>query len=74
MDKGLQVVEAIKSRDLRCDELVYNTLMERGMKSKGQGVLLNTSKSYKIEGFEANDVTKPYKFIGFGAMDVSKQF
>eukprot|EP00929_Paragymnodinium_shiwhaense_P027554 TRINITY_DN16151_c0_g1_i1.p1 TRINITY_DN16151_c0_g1~~TRINITY_DN16151_c0_g1_i1.p1 ORF type:complete len:675 (+),score=173.63 TRINITY_DN16151_c0_g1_i1:52-2076(+) len=28
LDKALQVAEAIKTRGLRCDELVYNTLMD----------------------------------------------
>jgi len=33
LDKALQVVEAIKARGLRCDELVYNTLMDGCVKA-----------------------------------------
>jgi pentatricopeptide repeat protein len=33
LDKALQVAEAIKSRGLRCDELVYNTLMDGCVKA-----------------------------------------
>jgi len=33
IDKALQVVQAIKSRGLRCDELVYNTLMDGCVKA-----------------------------------------
>jgi len=33
IDKALQVVEAIKARGLRCDELVYNTLMDGCVKA-----------------------------------------
>jgi len=33
LDKALQVAEAIKARGLRCDELVYNTLMDGCVKA-----------------------------------------
>jgi pentatricopeptide repeat protein len=33
LDKALQVVETIKARGLRCDELVYNTLMDGCVKA-----------------------------------------
>merc|ERR1740117_2585923 len=33
LDKALQVAEAIKQRGLRCDELVYNTLMDGCVKA-----------------------------------------
>jgi pentatricopeptide repeat protein len=33
LDKALQLAEAIKSRGLRCDELVYNTLMDGCVKA-----------------------------------------
>merc|ERR1719465_78624 len=33
LDKALQVLEAIKARGLRCDELVYNTLMDGCVKA-----------------------------------------
>jgi len=33
LDEALQVVEAIKGRGLRCDELVYNTLMDGCVKA-----------------------------------------
>jgi len=33
LDKALQVVETIKARGLRCDELIYNTLMDGCVKA-----------------------------------------
>merc|ERR1712217_226590 len=33
LDKALQVAEAIKARGLRCDELVYNSLMDGCVKA-----------------------------------------
>jgi pentatricopeptide repeat protein len=33
LDKALQITEAIKARGLRCDELVYNTLMDGCVKA-----------------------------------------
>jgi len=49
LDKGLQLVEAIKSRGLRCDELVYNTVMDGCVKandvSAGVGLFEEMVKS-----------------------------
>mmetsp|Transcript_140564 Transcript_140564/g.449296 ORF Transcript_140564/g.449296 Transcript_140564/m.449296 type:complete len:716 (+) Transcript_140564:108-2255(+) len=57
LDKALQVVEAIKARGLRCDELVYNTLMDGCVKANDMATGLGLFEEMVSLGLRPSAIT-----------------
>jgi len=57
LDKALQVVEAIKARGLRCDELVYNTLMDGCVKTNDMATGLGLFEEMVSLGLRPSAIT-----------------
>lgn len=58
LDKALQVAEAIKARGLRCDELVYNTLMDGCVKAGDVAVGLGLFEEMVHMGLKPSAITQ----------------
>lgn len=58
LDKALQVTEAIKARGLRCDELVYNTLMDGCVKAGDVAVGLGLFEEMVHMGLKPSAITQ----------------
>eukprot|EP00811_Abedinium_folium_P034840 NODE_7688_length_1557_cov_10.952448.p1 GENE.NODE_7688_length_1557_cov_10.952448~~NODE_7688_length_1557_cov_10.952448.p1 ORF type:complete len:279 (+),score=58.01 NODE_7688_length_1557_cov_10.952448:542-1378(+) len=57
IDRGLQVVQAIKARGLRCDELVYNTLMDGCVKANDIAAGLGLFEEMVQDGMRPSAIT-----------------
>jgi len=57
IDKALQVAEAIKSRGLRADELVYNTLMDGCVKANDIGAGVGLFEEMVQQGMRPSAIT-----------------
>jgi pentatricopeptide repeat protein len=57
LDKALQVIEAIKSRGLICDELVYNTLMEGCVKANDTSAGVGLFEEMVTSGLRPSNIT-----------------
>jgi pentatricopeptide repeat protein len=57
LDKALQIIETIKSRGLKCDELVYNTLMDGCVKANDVTVGVGLFQEMVQQGLKPSAIT-----------------
>jgi pentatricopeptide repeat protein len=57
LDKALQITEAIKARGIRCDELVYNTLMDGCVKANDVTVGVGLFEEMVSNGMRPSAIT-----------------